>query len=562
MGGQQKQHFLLAVTLLFAALPAPAIAQGTTTVVALSELGGTGTIQRVYDAPDINDSGQVAYYAYRRDLGLSVFLKDATTNIELIEYGDPAPDGNGIFLGGANDPRVNSEGRVAFRGVLTQTIGGSNDNLGIFTAHESGSAQIAREGGSVPDNAYTFANFVSPELNNYGHVAFEALLREQPFGRGIYAFDGATLREVARFNQLRPDGMGAHSYFGGVKINDLGRIAFRSNGVTVEGPFRSLFLDSSGMLTEIAHQGQPAPGENLTIQYLNGFALNNHGDIVFQASVTDDGGTTTDEAIYVRTNSNIVPIVREGDAIPIGLGSFTDISLNPSLNAYGETVFWARFTDDSVQHTGLFIGSADEVVEITRDGQPAPDGAASIGRFFSAVTEINGEGQFAFAAWNNNSPTADDTAVYFYDGSGLQLIKRVGQPLAGSTLADISSLSSGVLLNMNARGQVVFNFELTDDRTGILLFTPNTPGDFNLDGAVDAADYVVWRKGLGTTYTQNDYIVWRSHFGQTAGSGADQASSSAAAIPEPATGLLTLIVAVSFASRRRRSALSSSATST
>src|SRR5262249_15044183 len=41
------------------------------------------------------------------------------------------------------------------------------------------------------------------------------------------------------------------------------------------------------------------------------------------------------------------------------------------------------------------------------------------------------------------------------------------------------------------------------------------PGDFNYDGTVDAADYVVWRKGLGTTYTQSDYDTWRSHFGQT-----------------------------------------------
>ena len=30
-------------------------------------------------------------------------------------------------------------------------------------------------------------------------------------------------------------------------------------------------------------------------------------------------------------------------------------------------------------------------------------------------------------------------------------------------------------------------------------------GDFNTDGTVDAADYVVWRNGLGTTYAQNDY---------------------------------------------------------
>jgi len=59
------------------------------------------------------------------------------------------------------------------------------------------------------------------------------------------------------------------------------------------------------------------------------------------------------------------------------------------------------------------------------------------------------------------------------------------------------------------------------------------PGDFNNSGTVDAADYVVWRKGLGTTYTQTDYDVWRAHFGQTACSGTG--SGVSATVPEPAT---------------------------
>jgi autotransporter-associated beta strand protein len=68
-------------------------------------------------------------------------------------------------------------------------------------------------------------------------------------------------------------------------------------------------------------------------------------------------------------------------------------------------------------------------------------------------------------------------------------------------------------------------------------------GDYNYNGVVDTPDYVVWRKGLGTTYTQSDYDVWRAHFGQTAGSGAALPSANplSAAVPEPAAiGLLML----------------------
>jgi hypothetical protein len=78
---------------------------------------------------------------------------------------------------------------------------------------------------------------------------------------------------------------------------------------------------------------------------------------------------------------------------------------------------------------------------------------------------------------------------------------------------------------------------------------PLLPGDFNLDGSVDAADYVVWRKGLGTTYTQTDYNVWCANFGAgSAGIGAGSGTAGyplgasvtplSAAVPEPATPAL------------------------
>jgi hypothetical protein len=62
-------------------------------------------------------------------------------------------------------------------------------------------------------------------------------------------------------------------------------------------------------------------------------------------------------------------------------------------------------------------------------------------------------------------------------------------------------------------------------------------GDYNGDGTVDAADYVVWREGIVVAPTQDNYNVWRSHFSQTVGSG----SASKVEVPEPACALLLLI---------------------
>ena len=58
-------------------------------------------------------------------------------------------------------------------------------------------------------------------------------------------------------------------------------------------------------------------------------------------------------------------------------------------------------------------------------------------------------------------------------------------------------------------------------------------GDFNLDGAVNAADYVVWRKNSGSVVAYN---TWRAHFGQ--GSGSAGVVATQTAVPEPMSLIL------------------------
>jgi hypothetical protein len=79
--------------------------------------------------------------------------------------------------------------------------------------------------------------------------------------------------------------------------------------------------------------------------------------------------------------------------------------------------------------------------------------------------------------------------------------------------------------------------------TGVLSITPSPlAGDYNHNGVVDAADYVAWRHGLGTTYTQSDYDVWRANFGNTAASGSgSQFAAGQAQVPEPTTIFLALL---------------------
>jgi hypothetical protein len=83
------------------------------------------------------------------------------------------------------------------------------------------------------------------------------------------------------------------------------------------------------------------------------------------------------------------------------------------------------------------------------------------------------------------------------------------------------------------------------------------PGDYNGNGVVDMADYVLWRnggplqnEGASTGVTDAaDYDFWRAHFGNHAGSGSGLGGS--AAVPEPTSAVLMLLASMlAFGTRR------------
>ena len=96
------------------------------------------------------------------------------------------------------------------------------------------------------------------------------------------------------------------------------------------------------------------------------------------------------------------------------------------------------------------------------------------------------------------------------------------------------------------------------DTTGVLSVSAvaGVPGDYNNNGAVDAADYVLWRGGgplanevdAPGTVNAADYAAWRARFGNTSASGSGFANATA--VPEPASILLIAAAACTFRARR------------
>ncbi|MEX0613393.1 MAG: hypothetical protein WD229_14845 [Pirellulales bacterium] len=119
------------------------------------------------------------------------------------------------------------------------------------------------------------------------------------------------------------------------------------------------------------------------------------------------------------------------------------------------------------------------------------------------------------------------------------------------------SLSLGSVPELPAN--LAWNLDADAHRV-VLNVVPALPGDYNVDGSVDAADFVVWRRMVGQAgnglvadgdfsgeVDSGDYDIWLSHFGETlAGAGAD-----GAAIPESATLASFLIGIMVLCSGRR-----------
>jgi hypothetical protein len=98
---------------------------------------------------------------------------------------------------------------------------------------------------------------------------------------------------------------------------------------------------------------------------------------------------------------------------------------------------------------------------------------------------------------------------------------------------------------------VGYQYDVTFDITST---NPNIAGDYNHNGSVDAADYVLWRKGDlaadgngDTVVNQLDFDYWRERFGNS-GAGA----GSGAAVPEPAAVVLCVFSVLVIATRRGR----------
>jgi hypothetical protein len=492
-------------------------------------------------------------------------------------------------------PVLNGAGQTAFYGATT------DGGLGFWSEGSGSLAAVARSGQQAPGTpagvTFNFSilyEILEPTiLNDAGHTTFRSYLSgagvtsDNEFGMWSEGPGGLELR--ARLGSQAP-GLPAgvnYGYWSRAGLNDAGQIIFASylsgSGVNSSND-RSVWSDVSGSLALVAREGSQAPGLTSGVTFdshLTTAAINNAGQIAFVAGLSNQSSMYKQDSIWLYDSGSMTPLLVRGEhppGTPAGV-TYELFGFWPSLNEAGQVltgVLLAGSGVDASNQLAVYLSdAAGNENLILRSGDQAP--GAPPGVVFNASFEdfaegmLNDRGQVAIGHYLAGAgvDATNDFGIWATDSAGaLQLIAREGDPLevapgdfrtiSGLNRPDHNANSNGWPSAFNNLGQLAFWASFTDGSQGIFVSNAvaHIPGDFNGDGAVDAADLTQWQGDFGLNAESDadndgdsdgaDFLAWQRRLG------AGSLTSSGAAIPEPTALALAATAFLSLSRARRR----------
>jgi hypothetical protein len=463
----------------------------------------------------------------------------------------------GIFSNIGSGQANNNAGVIAFIASVTGGDTTFQSDQGLFTGTPGNLTLIAREGSAAPGATGTSPVFstttnyptLDRRINNSGQVTFGA--------------------------QLSGDGVSA--------LNDHAIYVWTPDG-------------GNGTLALAAQTGSTAPGlGSPTIRYSvidESPGFNDAGKVAFRGQVIGDPGDgvtlVNNFGIWKGTPGNLEVVVRSDDDSPIPGVKIRSQDPNPRINAAGQVTFFSVLAGTGVMNgvndRALWVTTpSGEIQLLARRGEAAPGTGAGVN--FSVLDgvppAINALGQVAFTATLSGTGVsgANDRGLWAGTPGNVSLVAREGDvidldPGAGVLNRTIQSMSfangysrhpvnpsfESASAALNDAGQIAWQAIFTAASGGgsaiFLTSLPAPPGDdldgdYNDDGLVDTADFVVWQKFNGTsTDLPNDpnpvpidndqYTTWQTHFGESnAGAGGADRSTT---VPEPSHWWLLYVV--------------------
>jgi hypothetical protein len=175
----------------------------------------------------------------------------------------------------------------------------------------------------------------------------------------------------------------------------------------------------------------------------------------------------------------------------------------------------------------------------------------------SGTTTLQYMTQFNDSNWltGGDISVAGNEIIMRGDGSGT--VDNTGRifirPVGGSITDAFNSTPITIPLVSDGQGEAIgfdrngWGYYTTSEGSSrpIHYFDRLPHGDFSHNGTVQASDYALWRKGLGSIYQAGDYTTWRANYGNSA----PGAGASFVAVPEPATWVMLCICGAAWCIR-------------
>ena len=261
---------------------------------------------------------------------------------------------------------------------------------------------------------------------------------------------------------------------------------------------------------------------------------------------TTFSGLLSGSSLLTKTGAGTLTLVRPGGNTKSGgvtISGGTLLVANTSGSATGTATVTVN-SGAKLGGTGTISGN------VTNSGTVAPGNSAGTLHLGGSYTQsasgrleidLASTSSYDALAVTGSASLAGTLAVSLlgympHDGDVFQILSASGR--GGTfTTTSLPALSGELFWNVNYSANSV-------------SLAVAAAGDFNGDGAVDAADYVVFRKGAATPFGPLDYDVWRTNFGQSYSSGLGVGAS--ASVPEPATMVLLIFATLGWCLRRGR----------
>ncbi|MFO0788496.1 MAG: hypothetical protein U0805_03500 [Pirellulales bacterium] len=500
---------------------------------------------RIREVDPNGGGGTNSYYMYNTDSPIDTFLGDVQTDLNSTYF--PILDralGGSVFNPAEYQLEVEFKPNAAnatpfFNVILEQHDGFNDDPSGI--GKRSGQQIGYQIGGTTTDTQINnwYAAHVQP--NGYAtwttpitSVSFTGKTFMFEYGnstyRDNYVLDGA---DGADFNAFQGNAIGAPN--GAAVIHVQSPQTAANWGPAMDVEFKSVRVVKINKDPNLYARMDGQSG--VSYVFGSGFSRNTATGITIDGTEYYPSGNTDQLSRFNQSGLTNIVINTDDDAENSSFGQYGVASYQTFDGTTARVDVRAKLTQA--------LANSSQVLTLILKDLDGNDEAANQGaEQYTFNLPLNQFNTSTFTTVSVPLTSFSRTATaYTFTNSG------------DGSLTDFNLYEFGGFIGAGS-GTVHLEIESLEIRKNVAVLA----GDYNSDGKVDAADYVVWRNVNGQANTlPNDpaggatvgiaqYNQWRANFGSTAGSGA---GLGAAAVPEPGIAIFALLALCPGAVLRR-----------